>query len=198
MNSLITKLSKISSSFYEKHKEQIKDIILFGSILRNKENPEDIDILILFKDSINKDMEYELKKQLPAKVSLISKTEKTIKDSSFTAREAILFEGYSLITKEFTASKSGFESFGSFIYQTSNLTNAEKTRFYHALNGRRGSKGVCDELKAIKLSDNILAVPLSEVEPAKSFLEYWKIEYTYIPLLIPKRLAKKHIIGKVR
>lgn len=196
-----TQLCKISRDFYKKHKGIIKDIILFGSVLRGKDNPSDIDILIVFINNINKDIEYEFKKKISrivSNASIISKTQDSLHDSSFSAREAILFEGYSLINKKPIASLSGFESLGIFIYQTKKLNNVDKTRFYYALNGRSGAKGVIYLLNAIKLSDNIIAVPLSQTENTKEFFTRWNIDYTYVPSLIPSRLAKKHIIGKVR
>ena len=195
----ITKLSKQSKVFQKKYKEEIKDIILFGSSLRGKSEPEDIDILILFNKKINKEIEYEFKKQVSIKnISLISKTEDALHDPSFSAREAILFEGYSLIKKHLISSQSGFDSLGMFIYYTKEFTNVKKTRFYHALNGRRGSPGVIDLLKAIKLSNNIIVVPLEKIEEAKEFFEQQNIEFKYVPSLMPARLAKKHIISKIR
>lgn len=196
----LIQLYKIGKSFYKKYKDLINDIIVFGSSMRGKINPNDIDVLIVFNKNINKNIEYEFKKQASKifnNISIISKTQDAIYDSSFAAREAILFEGYSIIKKEFIASLWGYSSLGIFIYKTNSLNNATKTLFYYALNGRRGSNGVLDSLNGIKLSDNIIAVPLAEIEAAKEFFSHWKIEYTYIPSLIPFRLAKKHIIGKV-
>ena len=91
----ITKLSKFSKTFQKDYKEYIKDIILFGSSLRGKLEPEDIDILILFNKKINKDIEYEFKKQaskIIENISLISKTEDTLYDPSFSAREGRMSE----------------------------------------------------------------------------------------------------------
>lgn len=201
MKSKITALSKLSKTFQRKYKEEIEDIILFGSSLRGKLEPEDIDILVLFSKKTDIEIEYEFKKQVSKiirNVSLISKTENTLHDPLFAAREAILFEGYSLIKKEFISSLSGFDSLGIFIYSTKELKNVEKTRFYYALNGRRGASGVVDLLNAVKLSDNIIAVPLEKIEEAKEFFEQQNIEFRYMPSLIPSRLSKKHILGKVR
>jgi len=201
MNSKITQLAKISKSFCKQYKEDIKEIILFGSILRGKSVPNDIDILLIFFKTINKDIEYELKKKLTLvfdNISLISKSQEQVYVSSFTARESIIFEGYSLVTEEFIASLFGFNSLGIFVYDTKKLNNTNKTRFYYALNGRRKAKGITDALEAIKLSDNIIAVPLQNIEAAKAFFEQWNLEYNYVPSLIPSRLAKKSIIGKVR
>ncbi len=199
MKSKITQLTKISKPFFEKHRAEIKDIVVFGSLMRGKSAPEDIDILIIFKKKVDKDVEYELKKLLShaaENISLISKTEETYQEQSFDAREGVLFEGYSLVKQKFIASDFGFVSLGLFFYSTKELSNVEKTKFYYALNGRGESKGAIDNLEGIKLSDNIIAVPINKIESAKEFFGYWKLEYKYVPSLVPLRLGKKSIIGK--
>ncbi|MBU0629071.1 MAG: nucleotidyltransferase domain-containing protein [Nanoarchaeota archaeon] len=198
MNSRLTQLKKISRDFFKANKDSVIDIVLFGSLARGKENPNDIDVLVLFKDKVNKDVEYKLRKNLGDDVSIISKTETGLIDVSFDAREGFLFEGYSLVDGKSVASRYGFSSFGLIIYDTKRMTNTQKTRFYYALNGRGGSSGVVESLSGIKLSDNILAVPLCKIENAKEFFDFWKLDYKYIPSLIPSTLAKKQIIGKVR
>lgn len=198
MNSVITQLSKLSTPFYRKYEAEIKDIILFGSLMRGKPEPQDIDILILFRKKIDKEIEYEFKKLLLPKIkniSLISKTEETCQESSFDAREGILFEGYSLIKGSFLAEGFGFISFGLFFYSTKELSNTDKTKFYYALNGRNLAKGMVEKLKGIKLSDNLIAFPLDEIELAKNFFDFWKLEYRYVPALMPQRLGRKEIIG---
>ncbi len=196
----ITGLYRLSKEFYRSNKEAIFDIILFGSSVRGKVKPNDLDILILFDKKIDRDAEYEFKRKIgkfAENISLISKTKESVNDPAFPAREAILFEGYSLITKTQLASKWGFDPVGLFIYDTKPLKNTDKTRFYYALNGRRNALGIADSLKSTKLSDKILAVPLENIEEAKVFFDLWKIEYVYVPTLLPSRLAKGHIIGKV-
>ena len=173
--------------------KQIKDIILFGSVIRNKSNPKDIDILILFNDKINKDLEYEIKKELNDCYENIAITSKTlINDDSFLARDSIYFEGYSLLRSKYISEEMGYVSFTLFKYQTNVLTNSQKVTFYNALNGRN-SIGLIEQYDCIKLSNNALLVPLENSEFFKEFFEKWT-EYKLIPLLIPSRLAKKKIL----
>lgn len=193
-------LSRICKRFHKKYISEIKDIILFGSVVRGKVKPSDIDIVLIFFEKIDKDIEYELKKLLSGKtenVSIISKTEKNYLDPSFDGRESILFEGYSLVNSKYIASANGYASFGLFIYNTNKIDNTTKTKFYYALNGRGDSSGAVDSFEGIKLSDNIIAVPLEKIEIAKDFFEFWKIYYRYVPSLVPKRQARKSILGKV-
>ena len=124
MNSKIIQLKRLSKGFFGKYHREIKDIILFGSLLRGKQNPSDIDIIIIFHEKVNKSIEYEFRKRLSGEnVSVISKTEKNYLEPSFDAREGLLFEGYSLINSKYIASDYGFSSLGLFIYRTGNLNN---------------------------------------------------------------------------
>jgi predicted nucleotidyltransferase len=191
---LRNKLKKIA-----KENKDLEDIILFGSSVRGKENPSDIDILVIFKEKINKNLEYDIRKTLEKEVrniSIISKTKKTLKDPSFDARESYLSEGISLITKEDIASTFGFSALGLFKYGTSRLKNLKKTKFYYALNGRGSEEGVAVKLGCIKLSNNILLVKRDKVEEIMIFFSSHEIDYSYMPILIPKRMNKKQILQK--
>ena len=198
----LTQLSKLSNEFYRENKESIGDIILFGSILKGARKPNDVDILIVFKEKQDIQLAIQLRKKLEhvikdLEVNITYKTKKGMKEPGFSARDAILFEGYSLINKSFISSDYGFESLGLFIYQTKGLKNTEKTKFYYALNGRRGSKGFLESINAIKLSDNLIFVPRENIGQTHDFFKFWNIENTYVPSLIPLGLARKSIIGKL-
>lgn len=195
MNSLLTQLTKICKQY--KKTEEIEDIIIYGSTMRGKQNPNDIDILVLFKNKINKDKEYEIRKKLEQikKIEIISKTKEQQKEDHFNAREGILFEGYSLLRNKYLCEEQGFKALGLFLYQTKKITNIQKTKFYHALNGRRNTEGLTQKLGIIKLSNNALVTELKNIEQTKEFLDKW-VEYNYIPLLIPERLAHKKFLEK--
>ncbi len=197
MNSKITQLKKITKSFYKRNIGKIEDIVVFGSFMRGKEKPSDIDILMIFKENIDKNLEYDYRKKMPANISVISKTLKTCLDRHFDGREGYLFEGFSLVKSHYTASDYGFASFGAFIYETSQLDNTTKTRFYYALNGRGGSNGAIGTFEGIKISDNTIFVPLIKIEQARDFFDFWKLEYKFIPVLLPERLARKAILAKL-
>ena len=176
----------------------IVDVVVFGSSVRGKRKPKDIDLLVVFKDRVIKSVEHDIKKIVETdykEISIISKTEETLLDNSFDARESFLFEGISLITGDTLGQRYGFFSFGIFRYDFKDWSKLKKTKFYYALNGRGSSEGMFHELDCIKLADNILMVPLIKIELMRDFLDSWNLDYIYIPTLIPERLAKKSIIG---
>lgn len=177
--------------------QDVEDILVFGSIIRGKEEPNDIDIIVMFKDKINKETEYVIRKELEKNyknVSIISKTEKTSLDKAFDARESLLFEAKSLITEKNLAEEYGFHSFGMFKYNFGNWDKLKKTKFYYALNGRGSREGIADMLNCIKLSDSLILTPLEKIEAFKEFLDSWQIKYKYIPIILPERLSKKNIL----
>lgn len=178
----------------------IEDIILFGSTARGKEKPHDVDILLIFKNSVEKTVEYKIRKMLELfyqNVSIISKTLKTVLDPAFDARESVLFEGISLLDTKMYCSKYGFSAVGMFRYEFKEWNKLQKTKFYYALNGRGSLEGFVTKTKGIKLSDNLILVPVYNVELFRDFLESWKIEYKLIPLLVPERLNRKDLLVRV-
>lgn len=176
---------------------EVEDIILFGSAVRGKEKPQDFDILVLFKNQVNKKLEYNIRKALEkyfSNLSIISKTSQTVLEETFAARESLLFEGQSLLSQTNFAKRYGFASLGLFKYGFEGWSKLKKTKFYYALNGRSGKKGIIDNLNLIKLSDGLLLSPLNNIEKLREFLDSWKINYLYVPLLLPERLNKKKLL----
>lgn len=175
----------------------VDDIIVFGSIVRGKNKPQDIDVVVVFKNKVNKNMEYKIRKELEKNynnISIISKTKKYLLSNDFDAREGVLFEGISLLSGEMINNNYGFSSLGMFKYNFKGWDQLKKTKFYYALNGRADHKGILESLECIKLSDNLILAPLNKVESVKEFLDSWNIEYKYIPILLPKRLNRKNIL----
>ena len=177
--------------------KEINDILVFGSTVKGKEKPNDLDILVIFNNKVDKEQEHEIKEILKKyfnNVSIVSKTKNTILEDSFDARESVLFEAISLLTNENLAKKYGFIPFGMFKYNFSNWNKLQKTKFYYALNGRGSAKGIFQQLEGIKLSDQIILIPLDKIELFRDFLESWELDYKYIPMIIPERLGKKKIL----
>ena len=176
--------------FYKKNKDILLDIFIFGSFIKGKEKPNDIDILILYKDKKNFEKGYELKKVLEefnAEITNVSYSE--LFNESFKPREGILSEGYSIINKKFFSEGFGYTSFILFKYELKGFNKSNRMRFYYSLHGRsKNDKGIVDDLNLIKFSDTILFCPIKNAEKMKEYLDYWKIKYLEFPIMIPTRL----------
>ena len=191
-----TKLKNRVKKLISKYSE-VEDVILYGSTVRGKKNPKDVDILVLFHQKVDKKTEYEIRKTIEKdydNVSIISKTAATVLESAFDARESVLFEGKSFLTGKTLGEKYGFSSLGMFKYDFKGWNNTKRTKFYYALNGRGKEKGISQKLQCIKYSDRVVLVPLDHIELFREFLESWEMEYRYVPMLLPIRLNRRKIL----
>jgi len=172
----------------------VLDAILFGSIVRGKEEPKDIDILIIFKTLIDREFVYNLRKEFENEtfnIHIMPLTYAEMFAPSFLAREGIIFEGYSLKFKKNFCSTFGLASFVLFKYHLNNKTNSEKMRFYYALHGRNKSVGVLNIFNSYKFSDKFIISPANESEKIRDFLNKNEIKYEETPILLPDRLARR-------
>jgi predicted nucleotidyltransferase len=190
-----TRFKSEINNFFKENKESILDIIIFGSSVKGKEKPEDIDILVLYKDKKSIDLSYELKKRLKGyKVEIIDKTYKELFEESFKARESVLSEGYSLIYSRFLSQGLGYMNFILFKYELKGFNKSDRMRFYYSLYGRgKEQKGMLKELDVIKFSETVLLCPVQNSEKIKEYLENWKIKFINFPIMIPGRL--KPVLG---
>lgn len=192
-NSTITLLSRKTKP-YEK---EVQDIILFGSFLRGKNHAQDIDILVVFANDVEKTVEKNIRESLrivDSRVSVISKSQDTIQDAGFLARDTIAIEGYSLLTNQFLMDKHGLTPVHMFLTDIGRLNRSDKQRFYYALNGR-SEPGVLDNLCAVRLANDTFIVPVVRAAIFEDFLNYWNISFEQIPMCIPTRLARKDILS---
>jgi len=184
-----TKFFRAIKSLYKKNKELL-DIILFGSAIKGKEKPKDVDILLLFKTEVNNDIIYQMKKELDKfgiDVDIDGKTWHELFESKFLARESILSEGYSLIHKKFLFELFGYNSFSLFKYTLKEKSQSDRMRFQYALLGRNNSEGIIKRLDAIRLASTVILVPVQNEETFTEFLEVWKLNYKKSKILLPIR-----------
>ena len=187
-----TKFLSDIRTFYNNNEKEVIDIILFGSVIKGKSKPSDIDLLIIYKSKDNIDLNYQLKKQLEKyklNMQITSKIYPDIFKTNFKARESILSEGYSLVNNISISEGLGYSNLKLFKYELKNLNKSERMRFYYALYGRNNAEGVLKDLNAKKFSDTIILCPIANSENMTEFFNSWKLVYLEMPVLIPIRMS---------
>jgi predicted nucleotidyltransferase len=188
-----TKFRSITRDFYAQNQESVIDVLVFGSAVRGKEKPADIDLLILCRNKAGTlDLGNQLRIALGKKgfkASITSKTYESLFDPAFTAREAFLSEAYSLVLDRFISKGLGYEPVILFRYALKGMSKSERMRFYYGLHGRN-SDGVLKLSGARKFSETIIAAPIERSEEIRAFLDHWKTAYLEIPALIPARILQ--------
>ncbi|MBU2633953.1 MAG: nucleotidyltransferase domain-containing protein [Nanoarchaeota archaeon] len=199
MFKILKELLKNKELMFKIKNKIILDVVVFGSAIKGKEKPNDLDILILYKDKVDTELNYIIKNTIKDfKVQIISKTYKELFKEDFLAREAFLGEGYSLVNNKLISKGLGYESLVLFKYNLKGFPNSRRMLFYYALYGRNKSKGILNKLNSIKFSDTVFLVPIENKEKFKEFLDYWKIQYIEFQILLPLRIVESDIFKNSR
>ena len=134
---------------YLKDKE-IVDIILFGSFVKGKSAPNDIDVAFI----TDKNLKPKIKN---FHISIIKPAE--FFKNPPTIATTLLREGYSLKNKKTLAEKLRFKNKILFNYSLTNLNSSKKVKIVNLLRGKNKSKGMVKELGGEWLANHLFIVP---------------------------------------
>lgn len=167
--------------FYSRNKSEVRDIVAYGSVVRETK-PRDIDLFLILEDDVEdgEDLVYGLKRELEdekTEVDVKGKKIGEIFNSNFLAGGSIILEGYSLITEEYICQKLNLENYTLFKYNLSNLDKNEKTKFTYALKGRGENMGVLEELSGRHFSRGVVLVPIENTGEFEDFFNRWNLSY---------------------
>jgi len=183
----LTSLELKSKEFAKKN--NIFDIILYGSFVRGKEDYKDIDILVVFFDlPLNQRLEVSQRFKGILKKNIKNLDVKNVNllelyDYNFLARNGILTEGYSLIKKTQFAKRMGFTGMVLFRYNLKNLNHNEKTKFTYSLIGRN-DEGIIKKTKSSPIGKGAILVPIENSSLFEDYLKKWRINFEKKNILI--------------
>lgn len=157
----------------EKKDKAIFDIVVYGSAVKGKNQVNDIDIAIIFREGTLKE---RLAKTQEIKKKIITKEKLDVKailldelfQEAFFARSGIFLEGISLFDGREFSKKIGFKGCSLFIYTLKNKTHTEKVKFNYVLSGRNGT-GIVKLLEGRHLAPGVIQIPM------KSSLEFAEV-----------------------
>jgi len=149
------------------YRKEVIDIIQFGSsVMDGRENPNDVDIAVIFqKISLKEQLDeaQKIKKQLEKNseipVHINSFDMQSLFEPSNFAREGILFYGRSLITKSYFSEYFNFIPKIQIIYSLNLLKKKDKVRFHYMLRGKAGKYGLLRRYSGKLISPGVIEVP---------------------------------------
>ena len=176
-------LTKQSNEFCKKNKTKVIDIVLYGSSVKGKLSPRDIDILLICQGQTLKDIRdltytfSKLLKKQEIKADVKGMNLKDFFNPKFLMRQAVLIEGISLIDKKKLGEKLGFKGHVLFSFSTKKLSHSKKTRFQYAFKGRRQEPGILKEVKGEHLGAGVVMIPIECSLEFQMFLDTWDVDY---------------------
>ncbi|MFH1132889.1 MAG: nucleotidyltransferase domain-containing protein [Nanoarchaeota archaeon] len=167
---------------FKKSHDAIWDIVIYGSTVRGKEQPRDLDVAIILSTDAKLSEKLHLAQEFK---STIANPEADVRavaisdllDQTFLARQGIIAEGYSITRNACLHTLFGFSTCAVITLSQKNLTASQKKMFFYALHGRRGESGLLKEKRGEKLGAGALKVPLEHMQEFEDILQKHHITY---------------------
>ena len=164
-------------------KEGVLDVVVFGSAVRGKNTPHDLDICILLYDHQEKkslDLIHSLSKIMDKpgrRVQINVLTGKMFIRGEDSLAKTLLQEGLSLTTGKPLCANYGLIPASLFLYSLVGFSASQRVRFHYLLRGRKGQPGVLSPLGAELLSDGIISIPTRQEDRFAEILTSWNVKY---------------------
>lgn len=157
---------------------EIADIFLFGSVVKGKEFPRDIDVCIVFRKKILEDKIKEIENRLKEFNVHISSLEI---DNFFrkprSLVKTIFVEGVSIFNKKSFIQNFGFSAYVLYSYDLSKLKSSEKVKFVYLLKGRKKEPGIIKKMDGEWIADSCFIIPIQKDSEMLSILKKWQIPF---------------------
>jgi len=189
LSDLRKRLSEVAKEFASKNPE-VWDILLYGSSLKGKERPNDIDIAVVVKEGNPFTISFEFKRRLegegflPDEVDVKGFLLEELFDENNLVGFALLVEGYSLLEGKFIHERLNANAYFLFRFSYSSLPQSEKMRFLYAYRGRNGNEGILQQTGSLELAPGVVLVQVDAVYKFREFLSLWGLSYEYAPVLV--------------
>lgn len=176
-------LEKLRKCLKAEKEERIFDIVIFGSLVKGKPDPRDIDIMVIFIEGSLKErvdiiqgIKSRIKKKIDANLDIKQCLLKDLFSPEFLARTGILLEGYSIFKAKKFCETLGFSSYSLFWYNLKNLSHSQKVKFNYILAGRN-QKGVIELLNGTRLMSGVVKIPIEHSLEFENIVKNNKITY---------------------
>jgi len=175
-------LHKKAKEIYKKYRKEIIDIVVFGSFVKGKILPKDIDICIIFREKINEEINKTLRKEVEVHISSLLIDNFFSKPHSLA--KTLLREGISLVNKKNLSENLGFFQHVLYYYSLKDKKQTEKTKIVYVLKGRNKKKGFVKSVDGEWLADSCFIVPVNADNEIISIFNKWQVKFERKNILI--------------
>jgi len=166
----LAELKKNLRHILKKYDNTIKDIIIFGSFVKGRSNPEDIDIALIVNEKNPKLVSIIKEELINPKIDLEFIE---INDLYYSSKFflSLMYEGYSIKKDDFLKNILKIRPMRLYSYNLKHLDKSKKTLFGMAL------KRTLKKTKGEKIGGGAVLIPLEETSYFEDFLEVWNMKY---------------------
>lgn len=180
----LNKFLILKKKWNKQWKAKVVDILLFGSAVKGKSNPSDIDLCIVFRDKVDLSIVKEAESILEDKFHVSSLVVDNFFTNIHSLAKTVLFEGKSILTNKTLTESLGFDSSLFFSYNLSKEDNSKKVRFVYLLRGRGNDIGLVKRWGGEFVSNNAFILPVDRDNEAQEVFDSWKVNFKRKRLLL--------------
>lgn len=177
-------LSRLKYEWKKDWKNQIVDIFIFGSSVKGKLSPNDVDICLVFRDKMDINVVKKIEGILGVRYHISSLLIDNFFNNPHSLAKTILNEGISLISGRGFAEIFSLRPQALYSYSLSNEHSGKKVRFVYLLRGRDGNEGLVKKWKGYFISNNAFIIPICNDADARELFDSWKIKYKRIKIML--------------
>lgn len=155
--------------------KEILDIIIFGSAIKGKSVPRDVDIAIITDKVINLDLK-------GFHISYLKPIDFFLKRPSLV--HTLFREGYSLKYNKAFSELYGFDNRVLFRYQLNDIKPSLKVKIVNFLRGKKNEEGLVKKSKGEWLANQIFIVPLEADYVLEKFFLNFNIKFKKFYILM--------------
>lgn len=180
----LKEFSKLISEYKQNWKSELADIVVFGSIVRGKSNPNDIDVCLIFRNKADLNIIKKVQAILGDNYHIISLTVDNFFTNPHSLAKTLLLEGESLITGKKFADVFSLKAKVIYYYDISKEEASKKVRFVYLLRGRVSSNGLVKELNGEFISNSAFLIPIENDAKIQEVFNSWKVKYKRIRVML--------------
>jgi|SRR3989344_97293 len=158
-------LEELRKCLKNKNDKTIFDILVYGSSVKGKDKPNDLDILVIFRRGNLKERLLKIQeikndfKSINKKIDIKGILLEELFDANFFGRSGVFIEGISLIDEKKFSEKINFSGFSLFVYSLKEKSHTEKVKFNYILSGRN-SKGIIELFNGLHIAPGVIQIPI--------------------------------------
>lgn len=157
--------------------KEIADIFLFGSAVKGKEFPKDVDICIIFREKILEKTILDIEAKLEEfNVHISSLIVDNFFKKPHSLIKTLLLEGISILNGKPFIQNFGFSSYALYSYELSKLKPSKKVRFVYLLKGRK-EEGIVKKMNGEWIADSCFIMPVQKDSEMLIILKKWQIPF---------------------
>lgn len=169
--------SKLKSE-WRKWKDELVDIFVFGSFVKGKSQPNDIDICLVFRNDVTLEIVKKIEAILGENYHICFLSADNFFTNPHSLARTLLLEGKSIISGKNFADSFGLRAEILYSYNLSAESPSKKVRFVYLLRGRGSSEGLVKKWKGEFISNNAFLVPVDKDNEVLKVFEMWKVKFS--------------------